>query len=39
VLVPLAEIASGLRHPLWRGTVEVLLAKTPDTSEVRRIGG
>jgi 2-amino-4-hydroxy-6-hydroxymethyldihydropteridine diphosphokinase len=38
VLVPLAEIAPGLRHPLWRGTVEELLAKTPDTSEVRPIG-
>jgi 2-amino-4-hydroxy-6-hydroxymethyldihydropteridine diphosphokinase len=38
VLVPLAEIAQGLRHPLWRGTVEELLAETPDTSEVRRIG-
>jgi 2-amino-4-hydroxy-6-hydroxymethyldihydropteridine diphosphokinase len=36
VLVPLAEIAPGLRHPLWRGTVDQLLAKTPDQSEVRR---
>jgi 2-amino-4-hydroxy-6-hydroxymethyldihydropteridine diphosphokinase len=38
VLVPLAEIAPGLRHPVWRGTVEDLLAETPDQSEVRRIG-
>jgi len=37
VLVPLAEIAPGLRHPAWRGTVEQLLAETPDTSKVQRI--
>src|SRR5277367_2873402 len=37
VLVPLAEIAPGLRHPSWPGTAQELLAKTPDKSEVRRI--
>jgi 2-amino-4-hydroxy-6-hydroxymethyldihydropteridine diphosphokinase len=36
VLVPLAEIAPGLRHPAWRGTVEQLLAETPDKSKVQR---
>ena len=35
VLVPLAEIAPGLRHPNWPGTVRELLADTPDQSEVR----
>jgi 2-amino-4-hydroxy-6-hydroxymethyldihydropteridine diphosphokinase len=38
VLVPLAEIAPGLRHPSWGGTVAELLAKTPDNSAVRRMG-
>jgi 2-amino-4-hydroxy-6-hydroxymethyldihydropteridine diphosphokinase len=37
VLVPLAEIAPGLRHPSWLGTAQELLAETPDKSEVRRI--
>jgi len=37
VLVPLAEIAPGLRHPAWRGTVERILSETPDESEVRRL--
>jgi 2-amino-4-hydroxy-6-hydroxymethyldihydropteridine diphosphokinase len=36
VLVPLAEIAPRLRHPGWRGTVEQLLAETPDKSKVQR---
>ena len=38
VLVPLAEIAAGLRHPSWRGTVAEMLAETPDRSEVRPMG-
>jgi 2-amino-4-hydroxy-6-hydroxymethyldihydropteridine diphosphokinase len=38
VLVPLAEIAPGLRPPSWGGTVAELLAKTPDNSAVRRMG-
>jgi 2-amino-4-hydroxy-6-hydroxymethyldihydropteridine diphosphokinase len=37
VLVPLAEIAPELRHPAWTGTVEQLLAETPDKSKVQRI--
>ena len=37
VLVPLAEIAPGVRHPSWPGTAQELLAETPDKSEVRRI--
>ena len=37
VLVPLAEIAPELRHPAWSGTVERILAETPDKSEVRRV--
>ncbi|MGA2429010.1 MAG: 2-amino-4-hydroxy-6-hydroxymethyldihydropteridine diphosphokinase [Candidatus Acidiferrum sp.] len=37
VLVPLAEIAPGLRHPSWSGTAQELLAETPDKSEVRRL--
>jgi 2-amino-4-hydroxy-6-hydroxymethyldihydropteridine diphosphokinase len=38
VLVPLAEIAPKLRHPSWGGTVQEMLAKTPDRSQVRRVG-
>ena len=38
VLEPLAEIAPKLRHPSWGGTVSDLLARTPDRSEVRRLG-
>jgi len=37
VLVPLAEIAPGLRHPAWSGTVERILGETPDKSKVRRV--
>lgn len=38
VLVPLAEIAAGLRHPSWEDAVEGLLERTADRSVVRRIG-
>jgi 2-amino-4-hydroxy-6-hydroxymethyldihydropteridine diphosphokinase len=38
VLVPLAEIAPRLRHPLWRSTVSELLTRTPDRSQVLRLG-
>jgi 2-amino-4-hydroxy-6-hydroxymethyldihydropteridine diphosphokinase len=38
VLEPLAEIAPELQHPSWSGTVSDLLARTPDRSEVRRLG-
>jgi 2-amino-4-hydroxy-6-hydroxymethyldihydropteridine diphosphokinase len=39
VLVPLREIAPGLRHPKLRRTIGELLAATPDRSEVRRWSG
>lgn len=38
VLEPLAEIAPGLKHPAWSGTVSELLKSTSDRSEVRRVG-
>jgi 2-amino-4-hydroxy-6-hydroxymethyldihydropteridine diphosphokinase len=38
VLEPLAEIAPGLQHPSWSGTVSDLLARRQDRSEVRRLG-
>jgi 2-amino-4-hydroxy-6-hydroxymethyldihydropteridine diphosphokinase len=38
VLVPLAEIAPGLRHPSWNGTAQELLQRTMNKSEVRRAG-
>jgi 2-amino-4-hydroxy-6-hydroxymethyldihydropteridine diphosphokinase len=36
VLVPLTEIAPGLRHPSWNATAADLLARTPDKSVVRK---
>ena len=37
VLVPLAEIAPGLRHPAWDANAEELLERTPDKSVVRKL--
>ena len=36
VLAPLAEIASGAKHPVLQQTIAALLAATPDRAEVRR---
>ena len=38
VLVPLAEIAPGLRHPSWDANAEGLPERTPDKSVVRKYG-
>jgi 7,8-dihydro-6-hydroxymethylpterin-pyrophosphokinase len=37
VLVPMAEIAPALRHPVMRLTMTELLSGTKDRSQVRRI--
>jgi 2-amino-4-hydroxy-6-hydroxymethyldihydropteridine diphosphokinase len=37
VLVPLAEIAPTLGHPLWTKTVSEIVTTTTDSSEVRRL--
>lgn len=36
VLVPFAEIAPGVQHPVLKQTIAALLAATPDHSQVRR---
>jgi len=36
VLVPFAEIASQVQHPVLKKTIAELLAETPDRAEVRR---
>ena len=39
VLVPMAEIAPALRHPVLRLTMTELLAATNDRSQVRKLNG
>jgi len=36
VLVPFAEIAGGVQHPVFKKTISELLAGTPDRSQVRK---
>jgi len=36
VLVPLAEIAGGVQHPVLKKTITELLADTPDKSRIRK---
>ena len=38
VLVPLAELAPGLRHPSWNATAADMLARLEDQSKVRQLG-
>jgi len=39
VLVPMAEIAPAVRHPVLRLTMTELLAATSDRSQVRKLNG
>jgi 7,8-dihydro-6-hydroxymethylpterin-pyrophosphokinase len=37
VLIPLAEIAPGFRHPSWKSGIAQLLAASTDRSAVRKL--